>query len=403
MFNQVTATQAQIGPRKVQTTNRGKEEKRDWSVVNRTTIDITDNVTLKNVISFQKSRDSSVWDYDGAGALQLLEQIPSSNRWSLGSEQFTEEFQVQGRIPSAKIDYLVGVYYEKEKPGFTMTSTGLTLGGASIREFDHNDDSKALFAHIEWNPIPLVGVSGGIRRTWDGRQSEVSVLTAAGVCNQFAPGTSVLQCPVSLDTKFKATTYDATVTVRPITGLMAYASYRKGYKSGGLNFPAPPVPELQSFAPEYVKEWELGLKGDFTLGSMPLRFDAAYFHDDYSNIQVSQSTNITLPNGQTSSVLIILNNANAKNQGVEFSTTINPVKGLSLSGFFSWIDAHFTNTIPGAIVAGRQIRGTPKYKYGLSGAYTLPLDESVGKVTLFADYSHQSDSFADTRNDAGAA
>ena len=58
---------------------------------------------------------------------------------------------------------------------------------------------------------------------------------------------------------------------------------------------------------------------------------------------------------------------------------------------------------PGRHRRGPQIRGTPKYKYGLSGAYTLPLDESVGKVTLFADYSHQSDSFADNRNDAGAA
>src|SRR5690606_32010171 len=136
--------------------------------------------------------------------------------------------------------------------------------------------------HLEWNPLPFLGISGGIRRTWDGRYSEVSLLTINGACNQTAPGTTTLQCPVALSSDFKATTYDATVSVKPVKGVLAYVGYRKGYKSGGLNFPAPPVPELQSFDPEYVKEWEVGFKADLTLGSIPIRLDAAYFHDDYT-------------------------------------------------------------------------------------------------------------------------
>jgi iron complex outermembrane receptor protein len=399
-LNSALATQQAIGPRKNQQASLAVDKQLDWSVVNRTKIAITDNVSLKNIISYQKSRQQFAFDYDGT-PLNFLEQRTSPNEWSTGSEQFTEEVQLQGTVPSLHLDYLAGFYYEKEKPGFLMQTLGYTLGRGAYRFFDHDDDSKAVFGHLEWNPAPFIGVSGGIRQTWDGRKSSISLTDLNNVCTQINPATGTVGCPIEYTGKFSATTYDATLTLKPMRELLGYVSYRRGYKSGGFNLPAPVAPgpdptAFQRFNPEYVKEIEVGIKGDFTVGTVPVRFDAAYFHDDYENIQVSQSVVLQTANGPQGSV-IILNSAAAKNQGAEFQGTILPFKNLSLSGFFSYIDAHFSTTVPGATTAGRQLRNTPKYKFGFSGSYTLPLEEKIGKITLFADYSHQSSAFFDNR------
>ncbi|MDB5583589.1 MAG: TonB-dependent receptor [Bradyrhizobium sp.] len=354
----------------------------DYGFTNKSTFDINDNLSIKNIIAYRVTRRNEAADYDGTALNFLDNRYVTDQEWSTGSQQFTEEFQVQGKISPAKLQYILGYYHEFTKPGFVQEVPGYTLGSFSERLFTNRDISDAVFAHLEWNPSDFVGLSGGIRQTWDKRMASLGIVNAAGVCTQVNPQTGLVQCPIAYNTDFKGLTYDATLSLHPMNGVLVYGSYRRGYKSGGINLPAPAGSEF--FKPEHVDSFEVGAKADWNVG-VPLRTNIALFYDKYSDIQIQQSI---VFNGIATS--IVPPGIKAINKGVEFETTIIPVRGLTLSGFASYLDAHPTVGIPGVVVAGRQLSNQPKWKYGVSGAFRLPIPDSAGKLTVLGDWSWQS-------------
>ena len=74
------------------------------------------------------------------------------------------------------------------------------------------------------------------------------------------------------------------------------------------------------------------------------------------------------------------------NKGVEFETTIVPARGLSISGFVSYLDAKCKVNAGEACRIGRQIAYQPHWKYSINGQYDLPLPGDT-QVSLFASYS----------------
>ena len=396
--NTVLANQAALGPRQTQIPDILRSKQLDWGVTNKTNIELGDNITLRNIIAYRVSRLNESANYSGTPLSFLNNTFVSDQPYGTGTTQFTEEFQIQGKLPSENLTYIVGVYHESEKPGFLQEVPGFTLGAFSTRRFSNADTSDAVFGHLEWNPIKLIGISGGVRQTWDDRKSSLSIYNAAGACSQAnvsAPGTFI--CPLSLAGKFKALTYDATVNIQPFDQTLFYGKYAHGYKSGGFNVPAPPG--LETFGPEYVDSFELGVKSDFNIG-FPVRINAAVFHDSYNNIQV-QSPFLIFVNGATVTGSFVPNGIKAINKGFEASATVNPVRALSLSGFFSYLSAAPTvsygsltsPTCSGnscSIIAGRQFAYQPKWKYGVSGVFTLPIASDYGTASISADYSWQS-------------
>ena len=381
-INATLAQQQALGARVNQAPLPLRSKALDYGFTNKSTFAVSDNITLKNIIAYRVSRKNEAADYDGT-ALNLLDnRYVTDQEWGTGSEQFTEEFQVQGKIAPANLQYILGYYHEFTKPGFLQEVPGYTLGTYSDRLFTNRDISDAVFAHLEWNPSDLIGLSGGIRQTWDKRMASLSIVNAAGVCTQVNPQTGLVQCPITYNTNFKGLTYDATLSVHPMKGVLVYGSYRRGYKSGGINLPAPAGSEF--FKPEHVDSFEVGTKADWNIG-IPFRTNIALFYDKYSDIQIQQSI---IFNGITTS--IIPAGVKAINKGVEFETTVIPVHGVTLSGFVSYLDAHPTVSITDVVVAGRQLSNQPKWKYGVSGAIRLPVPDSVGKLTLLGDWSWQS-------------
>lgn len=395
-LQQYLATQQQIGPRKTQVPKFDYTRRRDWGATNKTTYNLNDDITLKNIIAFRSSRVNQSFDYDGTPANVLENLYVTSQDWGTGSDQFTEEFQLQGKLPSLKAEYILGVYHEDEKPGFVMSVPGLTLGSFSNRQFDHHDKSTAVFGHVEWNPLDYLGVSGGVRQTWDSRESSIAQVSATGACVQTDPQSQTLQCPIAYAGDFSGVTYDATINFKPREKTLVYLRYSRGYKSGGFNLPAPLAPPplsptaFQTYNPEYVREIELGLKADFDVG-VPVRVDGALFHDRYQNAQTSQNVIFQDPlTGNTNAALIILNNVNTTNQGFELSTIVKPTRDLTLAAFTSYLDAHATNTIPGVIISGRQLANQPKWKYGLSASYGVPISKDHGDAFVSVDWAWQS-------------
>ncbi|WP_218036709.1 TonB-dependent receptor [Sphingobium sp. EM0848] len=357
-----------------------------FGVTNKTTWEASDAITLKNIVSFRRNRVDQASDFDGTPVNTFfIENVPGERGWQIGQEQFTEEFQVQGKVPSMGLEYIVGYYHELTKPGFPQEVRQSLSGNVSVRRLDYRDQSDALFAHAEIDLTNQFQLSGGFRYTWDKRAAGIGVFNTAGDCTQRVPaGTGPITCPFEASGKFKAPSYDATIQYKPMDRVLAYLSYRRGYKSGGLNLPSP-APEFTAFRPEHVDSFEAGLKADWNVG-VPLRTNLSAFIDKYKDIQISQP--VVIPGVAITS--LVQNAGKATNKGFEFEGSIRPLEILTINGFVSYLDAHSNVTVPGtAAIKGRQTAFQPKWKYGVSGKLDLPVSDALGTLGLSVDYSWQ--------------
>src|SRR3546814_8798322 len=94
---------------------------------------------------------------------------------------------------------------------------------------------------------------------------------------------------------------------------LIYASYSRGYKSGGINPPLQPVFAVpESFKPEQMDAFEIGSKNSF--GNGALQLNATDFYYKYKDIQLSNIVARTAVN----------DNADAYNYGVEIEGIARP-------------------------------------------------------------------------------
>jgi outer membrane receptor protein involved in Fe transport len=108
---------------------------------------------------------------------------------------------------------------------------------------------------------------------------------------------------------------------------LVYASYSRGYKSGGINPPVAPVfAVLSSFAPEQVDAYEIGSKNTF--GNGTLRLNLTGFLYNYRNLQLSRIVARTAVN----------DNVNARIYGVEAEAIVSPVPALVANFNFSYLN-----------------------------------------------------------------
>src|SRR3546814_5294348 len=80
---------------------------------------------------------------------------------------------------------------------------------------------------------------------------------------------------------------------------LIYASYSRGYKSGGINPPLQPVFAVpESFKPEQVDAFEIGSKNSFGNGALQLNATAFYYK--YKDLQLSKIVARTAVNDNVS-------------------------------------------------------------------------------------------------------
>jgi outer membrane receptor protein involved in Fe transport len=79
---------------------------------------------------------------------------------------------------------------------------------------------------------------------------------------------------------------------------LLYASYSRGYKSGGINPPVDPLFNVpRTFRPEIVNAFEIGSKNSFANGALRLNLSAFYY--DYKDLQLSRIVARTSVNDNT--------------------------------------------------------------------------------------------------------
>ncbi|MFM6853346.1 MAG: TonB-dependent receptor, partial [Sphingopyxis sp.] len=106
---------------------------------------------------------------------------------------------------------------------------------------------------------------------------------------------------------------------------LLYASYSRGYKSGGINPPLSPVFAVtESFEPEFVNAFEIGSKNQF--GALQLNLTAFYYQ--YKALQLSRIVARTSVN----------DNVDANIWGIEAEAIIRPTRELAVNMNFSYLN-----------------------------------------------------------------
>ena len=126
--------------------------------------------------------------------------------------------------------------------------------------------------------------------------------------------------------EFNRVTGRAVLDYRITPDNLVYASYSRGYKSGGINPPLSPSFAVPiSFAPEKVDSFEIGSKNMF--GNGKLRLNITGFYYKYANLQLSRIVSRTSVN----------DNVNADIYGVEAEAVIAPIRAFVINANFSYL------------------------------------------------------------------
>lgn len=168
-----------------------------------------------------------------------------------------------------------------------------------------------------------------------------------------------------------------------------YLKYSTGYNAGGFNARAGTVDDFQNpFDEEEVSVWELGLKSEWW--DNRLRFNAAIFHNDYTDIQVAQ-----FAAGAGGASSNIVNAGEATYQGFEMELTAAPTDGLLLNVSYGYLDAEYDEYVqrnPGTneledISDITEVSYAPEQTWTVGAQYDFD-PFSFGQLSMRADVSY---------------
>jgi iron complex outermembrane recepter protein len=383
--------------------------------------DLSDAVALKSITAYRELHWNVGMDVDGS-PLNFLHTSFTMNQW-----QFSQEFQLLGSAMDKKLNYVLGAYYFKEAGDLhdyvTFAEGLLQVDGPN----DLATKNYAFFGQVDWKLTEQLGITVGGRYThedksFEGFQSDANGLTykilnfLAGIgagppaCANINPITDACRIAAGFPNAGQPLRYYVAGTQKkvfnnfspkigvqyhPNDDVMVYASWSKGYKTGGwttrLSNPLPTAPD---FGPEKATTYELGLKS--TLIDRRLQVNAALFQTEYKGIQLNFQQGVSPT---------IQNAGDARIKGFEIEVTAAPTDAFTINGSIGYLDAKYTNVLLPARVAanpfqagvfpGGELPKTPKWKFNISPRYELRMGNG-GKIIALADYTHTSSLWNDT-------
>ncbi len=377
-----------------------------YGLTNKSTWDLTDDLTFKNIAAARIFKQLSSND-DATNPLPLLNiGDPVNNHgWNENSVHYTEEIQLQGRSFNDKLSWVAGGYLEFDHPlGYTYDPS-TAVGNTSYYHFHEVDRSRAIFAQGNYDLGDYVDglkFTAGYRYTWDfislgetGYNGVDQIVRGAnGAGTNCAPIGYDINCGTGSDANFSSYGWNVSLDEQLTPDTLIYIRSGNAYRAGGTNPQAPKG--YQNYQPEHVTDVEIGAKTDWDLMGAHFRTNGDVFHTDYKSIQVTQLVEVTDSQGNSHAASLETNAANAYLEGAELEVTAIPIKGVEISPHASYLYSHYDKypRVFGA-VENPQFFYEPKIQVGVTGAYHLPLDQSLGDVSFTAIYSYEGHQYVD--------
>jgi len=369
---------------------------RQWGSMLRFDWNISDSLSFDSISAYREYDSLFTWDEDASPV--ALNQL--DNR--LDNYQFTQEFRLNGG--SDALDWTLGAFYLKQNSHYEAR---VTLNYALI-DFIHGPDptpadTKAVFAHANWQMTDNFGIEAGVRYS-----EEYKGYTHF---RHNPDGTDVIPGPPGSQTNWRLagingltaefnddrTDYRVAARFNLNDASMLYGSVSTGYKGGGVN-PRPFFPDqLKTFNSEELTSYELGFKS--TLLDDTLRFNAAAFYTEYDGIQLvlKACENPFAPGGIGPPCLKPANVGDAEIKGFEVEATWYISDAFLMDISASTLDFEYQTVDPATGVGANMITPyTPEDKWALGAQYTIPTGN--GDLMFRADASYMSEVYADPTN-----
>ena len=335
-------------------------------------------VTLTSVTGYRFINQLTDLDDDGVPAVVLhVVDRKTKNR------QYSQELRLASS-DNGPLNYVVGVYGLHSKFDFgRRTLVGGPIAGLPadviIQSFgtrSQKTDSFAIFGQASYNITDSWSISGGARQTWDKKRLTATPTLTSGTGNFKA--------------SFSQLTVEAGTEYRFSPGNMAYFRFAQGYRAGGINGQAANLAGVNTYDPETVDSYELGLKTE-SFDRM-LTFNVSAFYYDYQKLQVAAQSFVP----EINSFLSRLVNANGlKVKGVEFEANLRPAEGLTLTGSLGYLKSDYRPQILNLGTGDLQLADitkdhAPKFTGYFAADYRIPLSDGAGSLTFGGDVSYRS-------------
>ena len=331
-----------------------------------------------------------------------------NNFATIDYEQFSQEIQMVGSTRS--LDYALGVYYHEDEAAFRNNRAAVfPIASSETSSHDNATESTAAYGQFTWTPDgdSAWSYTLGVRYTLEEKEIEYLWRSSAHPFGFFGPyfaGQSPAatyvgnaqaeeQAPVAgvfgrrFDDDFKNLTGKLGAQYRPTDGLNLYATYARGYRSGGFNgdFFDSVNDSADAFDEEVIDSYEVGLKSEFW--DRRARLNAAAFMYEYDDLQVSQL--LPQPNGTVTSS--ITNAGSAKRDGIEVEFLIAPRDTLLVTLAYTRVAGDFDEFPP--IVASPFDGGALLVTDGLAERGTVP----DSQLTFAVDWVFARGAFGELR------
>jgi iron complex outermembrane receptor protein len=395
-----------------------------WGVQNRTELDLG-AVQFRNIFGYRKT------DIKYGSQAQAVALGPPPLLRGFGSisiAQLTEEVQALGQLFDDRIDWLVGGFYVHEDPtGHNWSKGEIGSTASGYASAFNNRKSKALYGQIGFQIVDGLKLNAGYRHTWDASSVCIINTPAAGGPPTFDGG----DCPsdprqTTVKYKRDEPSYTVGLDWQVNQNIFAYVTHRRSFRTGGVNAPvfdSPgtsggtqvgcPLPgnrcvdlqPYQTYQPETLKDFEIGVKTDFRVDDVKIRFNVNAFRSELTGVQTSVNVASLVPAGDLktpfSTGSVVINMGKRRFTGGEAELMIQPTRALTFSANAARVKQKILSfALPAALQsafvdAGRSFalpvapQLSPKWSYTLSGRWELPIRPADGQLLLAGDYYRQ--------------
>ncbi|HEY0624298.1 TonB-dependent receptor [Sphingomonas sp.] len=353
-------------------------------------INLSDALTFKTITAWRDGSTDTVIDFDNT-VLPTLD-VPAE----YSDRQFTQELQLL--YEGERIQGVFGVYYLNGRASGAFDTVVGAINTTTLTSGTVFTKSYAAFGDFSFDLTEQFKISAGLRYTRDEKTGTVFRQNFTGIRSpHFGNAAAVpglIRSNYTNSRDFEKLTPRVSLSYQPREDLNFYASYGKGFKSGGFDMRGDVVltpTTVNGYNPETIDSYELGMKGAFL--DRTLFVNLAGFYSDYKDQQVTIQVP-ALPSGIAS---FVDNAGKGVIYGFELETRVVPSRNLSASLVVGYTNADYKEfftfigggTTPVDVSDQRAFQNTPEWTANAS--VTWSEDLAGGTIAFTPSVSLRSD------------
>ncbi|MCA1198635.1 TonB-dependent receptor [Sphingomonas sp. R647] len=353
-------------------------------------IGLSDELTFKTITAWRDGNTDTVIDFDNT-ILPTLD-IPAD----YSDRQFTQELQFL--YEGERLQGVFGLYYLN---GRASGAFDTVVGLANLTTLTAGEvftKSYAAFGDFSFDVTDQFKISAGLRYTRDEKTGTVFRRNYTGIRSpRFGNAAAVpglIRSDYTNSRDFEKLTPRISLSYQPTGDLNLYASYGKGYKSGGFDMRGDAIltpTTVNGYEPETIDSYELGMKGAFL--DRTLFVNVAGFFSNYKDQQVTIQVP-ALPSGIAS---FVDNAGKGEIYGFELETRMVPSHHFQASVVVGYTNADYKEfftfigggTTPVDVSNARAFQNTPEWTANAS--VTWSNDVAGGTLAFTPSVSLRSD------------